>query len=55
MKLNRIVVKNGVVRFIDTGLIPEDHELKGLLVDKKITSKEEKISSDARKWEMVEI
>ena len=55
MKPNRIVVKNGVVRFIDTSLIPEDHELKALVEDKKITTREEKISSDARKWEMVEI
>ena len=55
MKLDRIVVKNGVVRFIDTGLIPEDHELKGLVDNKKITTKEEKISSNARAWEMVEV
>ena len=52
---NRIMVRNGVVRFIATGLIPEDHELAELIVAKKITENEEKISSDARKWEMVEV
>jgi hypothetical protein len=52
---NCIMVRNGVVRFIATGLIPEDHELAELIDAKKITDKEEKISSDARKWEMVEV
>lgn len=55
MNIDRIVIKNGVVRFIDTGLIPEDHELKGLVDNKKITAKEEQLSSDARAWEMVEV
>jgi hypothetical protein len=52
---NRIVVKNGVVRFIDTGLIPEASELADLVADKKIMPKEEKISNDTRAWEMVEV
>lgn len=52
---NRIVVKNGVVRFIDTGLIPEACELADLVLAEKIMPKEEKISNDSRAWEMVEV
>jgi hypothetical protein len=55
MKLDRIVVKNGVVRFIDTGLIPEVYELKEMVYEGRITDKEVEISCDTRAWEMVEV
>ena len=55
MNSNRIVVNKGVVRYIETGLIPEVYELKEMAEKGRITNKEVKISSDARAWEMVEV
>jgi hypothetical protein len=55
MNIDRIVIKNGVVRFIDTGLIPETHELIEMAEAGRIMDKEVQISSDARAWEMVEV
>ena len=51
----RIVVKNGVVRYIDTGLVPEVYELKTMALEGRITDKEVSISCETRAWEMVEV
>jgi hypothetical protein len=55
MMINRIVVNKGVVRYIETGLIPEVYELKEMAYEGRITDKEVEISSDTRAWEMVEV
>ena len=55
MNIDRIVVKNGVVRFIDTGLIPETYELIEMAEAGRILDQEVQISSDTRAWEMVEV
>ena len=55
MNINRIVVNKGVVRYIETGLIPEIYELEEMAHEGRITDKEVQISSDARAWEMVEV
>ena len=55
MMINRIVVKNGVVRFIDTSLIPEHYELVEMAEAGRILDQEVKTSSDTRAWEMVEV
>lgn len=56
MNINqRIVVKNGVVRYIDTGLVPEVYELKTMALEGRITDKEVSISCETRAWEMVEV
>ena len=55
MNIDRIVVKNGVVRFIDTGLIPETYELIEMAEAGRILAQEVKKSSDTRAWEMVEV
>ena len=55
MNSNRIVVNKGVVRYIETGLIPEVYELEAMVLAGRITNKEVKLSSDARAWEMVEV
>ena len=52
---DRIVVKNGVVRFIETGLIPEDYDLTDMLEERKITTKEFEITKETRAWEMIEV
>ena len=55
MNADRIVVNKGVVRYIETGLIPEVYELEEMAQAGRITNKEVGISSDARAWEMVEV
>jgi hypothetical protein len=55
MIIDRIVVKNGVVRFVDTGLIPETYELIEMAEAGRIMDHEVKKSSDTRAWEMVEV
>ena len=55
MIIDRIVVNKGVVRYIETGLIPEVYELSEMVSEGRITKREEQISSDTRAWEMVEI
>jgi hypothetical protein len=55
MNIDRIVVKNGIVRFVDTGLIPEVYELKEMAYEGRITDKEVRISCETRAWEMVEV
>ena len=55
MNIDRIVVKNGIVRFVDTGLIPEVYELKEMAHEGRITDKEVRISCETRAWEMVEV
>ena len=55
MNIDRIVVKNGVVRFVDTGLIPETYELIEMAEAGRIMAQEVKTSSDTRAWEMVEV
>ena len=55
MNIDRIVVKNGVVRFVDTGLIPETYELIEMAEAGRIMAQEVKTSSDTRAWEMGEV
>jgi hypothetical protein len=55
MNTNRIVVNKGVVRYIETGLIPEVYELKLMAEQGRITDKEVGISCETRAWEMVEV
>lgn len=55
MNIDRIVVNKGVVRYIETGLIPEVYELEEMAHEGRITDKEIEISSDTRAWEMVEV
>ena len=55
MNSNRIVVNRGVVRYIETGLIPEVYELKVMAYEGRITDNEVRISCETRAWEMVEV
>jgi hypothetical protein len=55
MNIDRIVVNKGVVRYIETGLIPEVYELKEMAYEGRITDKEVEISCETRAWEMVEV
>ena len=55
MNSNRIVVNQGVVRYIETGLIPEVYELKLMAQEGRITDKEVRISCETRAWEIVEV
>jgi hypothetical protein len=54
MLINRIVVNKGVVRYIETGLIPEGYELEEMAGEGRITNKELKISCETRAREMVD-
>lgn len=54
MNHNRVVVFRGVVRYIETGLVPELYELEAMRVAKRITQQELDTSSKTRMWEMVE-
>jgi hypothetical protein len=55
MNIDRIRVNKGVVRYIETGLIPEVYELEAMAEQGRITDKEVKISCETRAWEMVEV
>ena len=55
MFVNRIIVNKGVVRYIETGLIPEVYELKEMAQEGRITEREVQISCETRAWEMVEV
>ena len=55
MNSNRIIVNKGVVRYIETGLIPEVYELKVMAYEGRITDNEVRISCETRAWEMVEV
>ena len=52
---NRVIVKDGVVRYIETGLIPENYDLEDMLAERKITSKEFEKTVETRAWEMIEV
>jgi hypothetical protein len=55
MNIDRIVVNKGVVRYIETGLIPEVYELEEMAHKGRITNKEVELSCETRAWEMVEV
>jgi len=52
---DRIVVRQGVVRYINTGLIPKHYELVEMAQAGRILDREVKKSSDTRACEMVEV
>lgn len=53
--IDRIVVKNGVVRFKTTGLIPEDYDLAELYRENRILRQELIRSREVRNLEMAEV